>query len=135
MKHHKRDYVPIISSRTGKAVDMCTHVCVCVDWLCLRRHRISGPKSSTLWTTHSFLPSFIHSLIHLSACFSLSLSLSHQYALTISSDRVITGGAGGETEAAFAVQNTCTLVWSNEKSWVRPRTIKYFADIVAIPDN
>lgn len=48
---------------------------------------------------------------------------------------MVTGGAGGETEAAFAVQNSCTLLWSNEKSWVRPRTIKYFVDILAVKDN
>jgi len=50
-------------------------------------------------------------------------------------NRMVTGGAGGETEAAFAVQNSCTLLWSNEKSWVRPRTIKYFVDILAVKDT
>ena len=51
-----------------------------------------------------------------------------------SNNRTVTGGAAGETEAAFAVQNACTLLWSNESSWVRPRTIKYTIDIVAIKD-
>ena len=35
-------------------------------------------------------------------------------------DRVITGGAGGETEGAFNVDGACTILWSNAKSWVRP---------------
>ena len=48
--------------------------------------------------------------------------------------RTVTGGAAGETEGAFAVQNACTMLWSNEKSWVRPRSIKYVIDIVAVKD-
>lgn len=49
-------------------------------------------------------------------------------------DRTVTGGAAGEIEGAFAVQNSCTLLWSNEKSWVRPRSIKYNVEILAVKD-
>lgn len=47
-------------------------------------------------------------------------------------NRHVQGGGGGETSGAFAVQNACTLLWSNEMSWVRPRTIKWTVDAVAI---
>jgi hypothetical protein len=47
-------------------------------------------------------------------------------------DRVITGGAGGESEGAFNLDGACTLLWSNTKSWVRPRTVKYSVDIVSL---
>jgi len=47
-------------------------------------------------------------------------------------DRVITGGAGGESEGAFNVDGACTLLWSNEKSWIRPRTVKYTVDVVSL---
>eukprot|EP00537_Pseudo-nitzschia_pungens_P006183 CAMPEP_0172371582 /NCGR_PEP_ID=MMETSP1060-20121228/43642_1 /TAXON_ID=37318 /ORGANISM="Pseudo-nitzschia pungens, Strain cf. cingulata" /LENGTH=461 /DNA_ID=CAMNT_0013097261 /DNA_START=88 /DNA_END=1469 /DNA_ORIENTATION=+ len=40
-------------------------------------------------------------------------------------DREITGGAGGETEGAFNLDSACTILWSNVKSWIRPRTVKY----------
>jgi hypothetical protein len=49
-------------------------------------------------------------------------------------ERAVTGGAAGEVESAFAVQNACTVLWSNEKSWVRPRSIKYILEIVAVKD-
>ena len=49
-------------------------------------------------------------------------------------DRVITGGAGGDTEHVFGVDNACTLVWSNVKSWIRPKTVKYTVDIVVLSD-
>jgi len=47
-------------------------------------------------------------------------------------DRAIMGGAGGETEGAFNIDSTCTFLWSNIKSWIRPRTVKYEIDIVAL---
>lgn len=47
-------------------------------------------------------------------------------------NRHVQGGGGGEVSGAFAVQNACTLLWSNEMSWVRPRTIKWTVDAVAI---
>ena len=47
-------------------------------------------------------------------------------------DRSIIGGAGGETEGAFNIDSTCTFLWSNVKSWIRPRTVKYEVDIVAL---
>lgn len=47
-------------------------------------------------------------------------------------DRVITGGAGGETEGAFNVDGACTILWSNAKSWIRPRTVKYSVDVVSL---
>lgn len=46
--------------------------------------------------------------------------------------RTVIGGAGGEVSGAFAVQNTCTLVWSNKRSWVRPRAIKFSVEAYAI---
>ena len=46
--------------------------------------------------------------------------------------RHVKGGGGGDVSGAFAKQNACTLVWSNEMSWVRPRTIKWTVDAVAI---
>lgn len=47
-------------------------------------------------------------------------------------NRHVKGGGGGDTSGAFAKQNACTLVWSNEMSWVRPRTIKYTVEAIAI---
>ena len=47
-------------------------------------------------------------------------------------DRVVVGGGGGEVQGAFAIQNACTLVWSNEHSWVRPRAVKYSIQAFAI---
>lgn len=47
-------------------------------------------------------------------------------------DRVITGGAGGESEGAFNLDSACTLLWSNVKSWVRPRTVKYTVQVVSL---
>ena len=41
-------------------------------------------------------------------------------------------GGGGDVSGAFAKQNACTLLWSNEMSWVRPRTIKWTVDALAI---
>ena len=46
--------------------------------------------------------------------------------------RTVTGGAAGETTGAFAVKNACTLVWSNERSWVRPKTVKYTVEAYAV---
>lgn len=49
-------------------------------------------------------------------------------------DRHVVGGAGGETENAFAIGRGCTMVWSNQKSWVRPRTVKYTLEAVVLCD-
>jgi len=46
--------------------------------------------------------------------------------------RHVKGGGGGDVSGAFAVQNACTLVWSNEMSWFRPKTIKWTVEAVAI---
>ena len=46
--------------------------------------------------------------------------------------RRVMGGGGGDVGGAFARQNACTMVWSNEMSWVRPRTVKWTAEAVAI---
>ena len=47
-------------------------------------------------------------------------------------DRLIVSGAGGETEGAFNnVDSACTLLWANS-SWIRPRTVKYSVDVVAL---
>lgn len=47
-------------------------------------------------------------------------------------ERNVVGGGGGEVQGAFVIQNACTLVWSNEHSWVRPRTIKYHVEAIAV---
>ncbi|KAL7494305.1 hypothetical protein ACHAWT_003112 [Skeletonema menzelii] len=47
-------------------------------------------------------------------------------------NRHVKGGGGGDVSGAFAVQNACTLVWSNEMSWFRPKTIKWTVEAVAI---
>ena len=47
-------------------------------------------------------------------------------------NRHVQGGGGGEVSGAFAVKNSCTLLWSNEMSWIRPRTIKWTVDAVAV---
>jgi hypothetical protein len=47
-------------------------------------------------------------------------------------DRVIKGGAGGETEGAFNIDSACTLLWSNAKSWIKPRTVKYAIEIISL---
>ena len=47
-------------------------------------------------------------------------------------ERTVRGGAGGEVSGAFAVQNACTLIWSNKRSWVRPRAIKFGVEAFAI---
>ena len=62
-------------------------------------------------------------------CETSALQKKAQYLIK---DRVITGGAGGETEGAFNIDNACTILWSNAKSWVRPRTVKYSVDVVSL---
>lgn len=47
-------------------------------------------------------------------------------------NRVVLGGGGGEVENPFILQNTCTLVFSNEHSWIRPRTVKYEVEAFAL---
>lgn len=47
-------------------------------------------------------------------------------------ERRVVGGGGGEVEGAFAIQNACTFVFSNEHSWIYPRTIKYEIEAYAI---
>jgi len=44
----------------------------------------------------------------------------------------VSGGGAGEVQGAFAIQNACTLIWSNEKSWIRPKTIKFYLQAFAI---
>ena len=45
--------------------------------------------------------------------------------------RTVKGGAGGETEGCFNVDNACTLLWSNARSWIKPRTVKYSVEVVS----
>jgi hypothetical protein len=45
-------------------------------------------------------------------------------------DRAVVGGAAGELEGAFQVDNTCTLIWSNKASWIQPRTVKFQVQVV-----
>ena len=49
-------------------------------------------------------------------------------------DRLVKGGAGGEMDHAFAIGRACTLVWSNSKSWIRPRTVRYHLEAVVLLD-
>lgn len=49
-------------------------------------------------------------------------------------NRMVNGGAAGDVENAFAIQNACTLLWSNQKSWVRPRTVKYTVHAIVVTD-
>ena len=46
--------------------------------------------------------------------------------------RRVLGGGGGEVQGAFVIQDACTLLWSNEHSWVRPRTIMYEVEAFAV---
>ena len=47
-------------------------------------------------------------------------------------DRVVAGGGAGEATGAFAIKGSCTLVWSNETAWVRPKTVKYTVEAYAV---
>jgi hypothetical protein len=47
-------------------------------------------------------------------------------------ERKVKGGAGGETDDAFTVDRSCTLLWSNTQSWIRPRTVKYTVEAVVL---
>jgi hypothetical protein len=49
-------------------------------------------------------------------------------------DRLVKGGAGGEIDQAFAIGLACTLVWSNSKSWIKPRTVRYTVEAVVVSD-
>lgn len=49
----------------------------------------------------------------------------HKSAEPFIDKRLVRGGAEGDQEYAFAVDNSCTMVFSNVKSWVRPRTVRY----------
>ena len=50
------------------------------------------------------------------------------------SQRRVLGGAAGEVEHAFNVDYSCTLLWSNVKSWIRPKTVKYTLSAVVLAD-
>lgn len=56
----------------------------------------------------------------------------HKKASYLVKDRIITDGAGGEMELAFTTDHACTVIWSNGKSWIRPRTVKYTAEVVSL---
>jgi hypothetical protein len=49
-------------------------------------------------------------------------------------DRMVKSGAGGEVDDAFSIGRACTLIWSNEHSWIRPRTVKYTIDAIVVDD-
>ena len=54
---------------------------------------------------------------------------------TVIPNRTVKGGAGGEIdEHAFSIQRSCTVVWSNQHSWIRPRTIKYILEAIVMDD-
>jgi len=46
-------------------------------------------------------------------------------------DRAVTGGAAGELEGLFTDQNACTIMWSNVKSWIKPRTVKFSLEVIS----
>lgn len=50
-------------------------------------------------------------------------------------DRLVKSGAAGDLERAFFCENSCTLLWSNVKSWVRPRTVRYTVQAIQITDH
>ena len=56
----------------------------------------------------------------------------HKNADTIIDKRVVRGGAEGEQEYAFGVDNACTMVFSNVKSWIRPRTVRYTVSLLVL---
>lgn len=45
-------------------------------------------------------------------------------------NRLVKGGAAGDLDDAFFYQDACTLLWSNLKSWVRPRTVRFTVQAV-----
>ena len=47
-------------------------------------------------------------------------------------DRTIVGGAAGETELAFTSDHACTILWSNAKAWIRPKTVKYTIEVISL---
>lgn len=54
---------------------------------------------------------------------------------TMIQNRMVKGGAGGEIdENAFSIHRSCTIVWSNQHSWIRPRTIKYILEAIVMND-
>jgi len=53
-------------------------------------------------------------------------------ASALINQRRVLGGGGGEVQGAFVIQDACTLLWSNEHSWVRPRTIVYVVEAFAV---
>jgi len=56
-------------------------------------------------------------------------------AASLFKERDVMNGAAGEiADSPFAIQNACTLLWSNHKSWIRPRTITYTIEVVAVKD-
>ena len=61
--------------------------------------------------------------------------MSRQHASYLIKDRHVHGGAGGDTEGAFAVENTCTLVWSNANAWIRPKTVRYNVEAIVLSDR
>jgi hypothetical protein len=82
------------------------------------RHKLGENETVVLRWQFDILPQ------DMDICFSLVRGRchdSHSFNETdfIIRDRLVTGGAGGENEGIFTVNNTCTLIFSNEKAWVR----------------
>lgn len=50
------------------------------------------------------------------------------------SKRTVQGGAAGEIEDAFNIGHSCTLLWNNAKSWIRPKTIRYNLSAIVLTD-
>jgi hypothetical protein len=53
-------------------------------------------------------------------------------AETFIDKRIVKGGAEGDQEYAFSVDNSCTMLFSNAKSWVRPRTVRYKISLLVL---
>jgi hypothetical protein len=50
-------------------------------------------------------------------------------------ERSVKSGGEGEIENAFDYQRSCTVLWSNIHSWIRPRTIRYSLEAVVISES
>lgn len=49
-------------------------------------------------------------------------------------NRKVMGGAAGDLENAFAIQNASTVLWSNTKAWIRPKTAQFRLEAVVMND-
>jgi hypothetical protein len=59
-------------------------------------------------------------------------TIKQKEAETFIDKRIVKGGAEGDQEYAFSVDNACTMLFSNAKSWVRPRTVRYKISLLVL---